>query len=209
MRDVVSRFRGLLASGSLDLPLPGSGDTSGRHHSLLNFGREDLSLARLVEAHTDAVAILAEANRSAVAEAWYGVWASDSPTGRLEAEAVSNGTWRLSGLKQYCSGAPFVTTALVTAHYHGAVLLFAIELNDAGIRVGTTSWKSLAFADTCTGPVSFDDVRLPSDCLIGGPNWYLERPGFWHGAVGPAACWAGGACSLKDAGGTARKNGSP
>jgi hypothetical protein len=35
--------------------------------------------------------------------------------------------------------------------------------------------------------------------VIGGPNWYLDRPGFWHGALGPAACWAGGAIGLVDA----------
>jgi hypothetical protein len=26
----------------------------------------------------------------------------------------------------------------------------------------------------------------------------LQRPGFWHGACGPAACWAGGAAGLVD-----------
>ena len=34
---------------------------------------------------------------------------------------------------------------------------------------------------------------------MGPPGWYLTRPGFWHGAIGPAACWAGGALSLIDA----------
>ena len=42
---------------------------------------------------------------------------------------------------------------------------------------------------------------MRSECLhdlIGEPGWYLERPGFWHGACGPAACWAGGAAGLVD-----------
>jgi hypothetical protein len=34
--------------------------------------------------------------------------------------------------------------------------------------------------------------------IIGTPDWYLHRPGFWHGACGPAACWAGGALGLVD-----------
>ena len=34
--------------------------------------------------------------------------------------------------------------------------------------------------------------------IIGGPGWYLDRPGFWHGACGPAACWASGAIELVD-----------
>ena len=32
--------------------------------------------------------------------------------------------------------------------------------------------------------------------MVGGLHWYLNRPGFWHGAINPAACWAGGALSL-------------
>ena len=28
---------------------------------------------------------------------------------------------------------------------------------------------------------------------VGGPGDYLDRPGFWHGGAGVAACWYGGA----------------
>jgi hypothetical protein len=28
---------------------------------------------------------------------------------------------------------------------------------------------------------------------VGDPDGYLSRPGFWHGAIGVAACWLGGA----------------
>src|SRR4029450_877265 len=28
------------------------------------------------------------------------------------------------------------------------------------------------------------------------PGFYVERPGFWHGAIGVAAVWAGGADGL-------------
>jgi hypothetical protein len=35
--------------------------------------------------------------------------------------------------------------------------------------------------------------------LIGPPDWYVQRPGYWHGALGAAACWAGGAAGLVDA----------
>ena len=43
------------------MPLPAGGDTAGRLQRLAEIGKEDLSLARLAEAHFDAVAILAEA----------------------------------------------------------------------------------------------------------------------------------------------------
>jgi alkylation response protein AidB-like acyl-CoA dehydrogenase len=41
--------------------------------------------------------------------------------------------------------------------------------------------------------VQFDDVFVPNSAVIGAPNSYLERAGFWHGAIGVAACWFGGA----------------
>ena len=44
----------------------------------------------------------------------------------------------------------------------------------------------------------FHEVPVSYDDFIREPNWYLERPGFWHGACGPAACWAGGAAGLVD-----------
>ncbi len=64
---------------SLGMPLPGSGKTALRHRQLMEIGRESLSLARLAEAHWDAVAILAEAGRLPESGAIYGVWASEVP----------------------------------------------------------------------------------------------------------------------------------
>jgi hypothetical protein len=49
----------------------------------------------------------------------------------------------------------------------------------------------MAASDTRT--LSFDDVvALP----VGGPGAYTSRPGFWHGGLGVAACWYGGAVGV-------------
>jgi len=61
------------------LPLPGTGSTAQRHRRLFDIGRADLSLARLAEAHWDAVAILAESGREPEPGCMYGVWASERP----------------------------------------------------------------------------------------------------------------------------------
>jgi len=196
MIDLARRARGLLVKGDLALPTPGHGATEQRHRALMEFGRVDLSLARIAEAHTDATAILAESGRPSTAQRLYGVWASDGPQGRLTAAALPMGGWRIDGIKQYCSGAPLVDAALVTAHADDGIVLFDIPMDTPGIQIPPSSWVSPAFADTATGPVAFDNVHLPNDARIGGLNWYLDRPGFWHGAIGPAACWAGGALSL-------------
>ena len=55
----------------------------------------------------------------------------------------------------------------------------------------------MALAETDTGTVRIESV-VPEEAAIGEPGFYLSRPGFWHGAVGVAACWAGGAQGLAE-----------
>jgi hypothetical protein len=196
LRELLAQARG---SGELMLPLPGRGDTRARHAALQGWGAKDLSLARIAEAHTDALAILAEAGKPARPERLYGVWASDGPASRLNYNFLPNGDLSLQGTKQFCSGATFLEAALVTAHGERGILLFDVALEDTGIRPQPSRWASAAMADTDTVAVDFDKVRISSRCMVGLPDWYLTRPGFWHGAIGPAACWAGGARSLIDA----------
>jgi alkylation response protein AidB-like acyl-CoA dehydrogenase len=199
MAPLEERIRSLSRDTLDALPLPGSGWTAERHRALMECGRTDLSLARLAEAHTDALAILAETERTGTPGALYGVWASESPHGTVRARRARGRGWQLDGLKLYCSGAPFVCAALVTAQMDGAVLLFEVAMGQPGVHVEASDWETPALADTATGPVRFSGVELAAECLVGGENWYLSRPGFWYGAIGPAACWAGGALSLVDA----------
>jgi len=72
-------------------------------------------------------------------------------------------------------------------------------MSQAGVRVLPTNWETPAMADTATAPVAFENVLVPGSSQVGQPGWYLSRPGFWHGAMAPAACWAGGALSLIEA----------
>ena len=199
MIELVQRARALQRRGEWALPLPGRGGTPQRHEKLMQLGCADLSLARIGEAHTDALAILAEAGREQGFEGVYGVWASDGPESTLHAASLPGGRWRLSGRKQYCSGAGLLDAALLTAHGPEGLLLFEVPLECAGIEVLESTWRNPALADTATGPVAIDGVVLPPTALIGETNWYLQRPGFWHGAIGPAACWAGGALFLIEA----------
>jgi alkylation response protein AidB-like acyl-CoA dehydrogenase len=187
------------ASGELALPMPGQGATPLRHAALKRWGVKDLSLARIAEAHTDALAILAEAGQAARPAMLYGVWASDGPAGRLTYTPSANGDWVLQGTKQFCSGASLLNAALVTAHGEAGILLLDVALDDAGILAQPSGWASAAMADTDTVAVDFNEVQVPATRVVGEPNWYLGRPGFWHGAIGPAACWAGGALSLIEA----------
>jgi alkylation response protein AidB-like acyl-CoA dehydrogenase len=193
--DLATRIRALLEQGTHPIPLPGGGATAERHEALCAWGCEDLSFARLAEAHTDALAILAEAGKVPTQGVLYGVWASDGPNSLVSAARIESG-WCLHGTKQYCSGAPQAGMTLVTAHFDDAVWLFEVELDRPGIHIEPSTWATPAMDDTETVPVRFDDVIVDQDSALGGADWYLDRPGFWHGAIGPAACWAGGALSL-------------
>lgn len=195
---VESRLRELLAECRLDLPLPASGATSRRWRDLQQLAEaEDLSVARLAEAHCDAVAILAEAGRELAGDALAGVWASKF--GRAGVTAVhTNGDWYLAGSLNFCSGASIVDTALVDAVAGETTQLFLVPLRGGGVEVETEGWQTDALAGTATGRVRLD-LRLGAEAAVGAPGFYLNRPGFWHGAVGVAACWAGGGRGVYDA----------
>ena len=51
-------------------------------------------------------------------------------------------------------------------------------------------------ADSISETVVFRSPPLAGRFTIGPPEFYLERPGFWFGAIGVAACWLGGARGL-------------
>jgi alkylation response protein AidB-like acyl-CoA dehydrogenase len=180
------------------LPCPGTGSTAQRHRRLMEVAREDVSLARLAEAHWDAIAILDEARRRPQPGALYGVWASEVPGKPLLVETCGP-DYHLSGSKMFCSGAGLVDRALVTVGIPGYSLL-DLDLQSAAccVEIDLSPWNTDAFRSTQTGTVTFHSLPVPKHSSVGEPGWYLDRPGFWHGACGPAACWAGGVAGLLD-----------
>ena len=184
-------FAEICGNALTELPLPGSGSTWARFHALASFGQEDLVLARLVEGHTDALAILAELEGPAPppASIW-GVWAAEPPTHAVQATLTGTG-WRLNGTKAYCSGAFTCTHALVTARAEDGRRLFAVEV--AGAQPVPGSWPAVGMAGSDSLTMVLTD--LPGT-PVGPPGAYLSRPGFWHGACGVAAVWYGGAVGI-------------
>jgi alkylation response protein AidB-like acyl-CoA dehydrogenase len=188
----------LVAIVSQEIPLPGAGHTSERLHLLAETAREDISLAKLAEAHWDAVAILAEAGRTPQPGTLYAVWASEIPGQALRLERTSDG-YELSGRKPFCSGIGIVDCALITVGLPEQLLVEAdLRNNQERIAADLEMWKVDAFRATQTGAVTFLNSQLSSNAVVGTSGWYLDRPGFWHGACGPAACWAGGVAGLLD-----------
>ncbi|HEY5857680.1 MAG TPA: acyl-CoA dehydrogenase family protein [Aldersonia sp.] len=182
-------------NGDLDLPLPGSGRTWDRFTSLAAIARDDTVVGRLVEAHTDAVAILAELHGPAPkpGQVW-GVWAAEPPEPVLR--AVPDGDRHLlDGRKPWCSGASICDHTLVTARVGDDRALFAVDLTGASAHPVPDTWHAVGMAESDSGAVDFDSTPA---IAVAAPGEYLTRPGFWHGAVGVAACWYGAACGVAD-----------
>lgn len=196
--DIVPRFLTAVGDGTLDLPFPGEGATAERFDRLTELGRTDLSLARLAEAHTDAVAILHEAGRTPPPGSSLGVWAAEGPGSRLAATRCGD-RLHLRGAKRWCSGAGIVTHALVTAHEGDRAILVLLPVGRErdGVTIHDDGWVSPAFTVTRTERIEVD-TTLPADAVVGPDGFYLDRPGFWYGAIGVAACWAGGIAGLAD-----------
>jgi hypothetical protein len=178
--------------------VPAKGSTWERWLYLAGVARQDIAAVRLVEGHLDAVAILDELGRRDVLDegATWGVWAADPE--RLHAER-RDASWRLVGDKRYCSGSTGLDAALVTATADDGPRLFVVRLRpaDAGITVDPGSWPAVGMAATASHTLSFD-VTVGGDDAIGAPGAYVERPGFWWGGAGVAACWWGGGCGVAD-----------
>ncbi|SIS09039.1 acyl-CoA dehydrogenase family protein [Williamsia sterculiae] len=177
------------------VPRPGSGATVERFRYLAEHTRDDIPVGRVLEAHLDAVVIAAELDGPVVGDdQLWGVWAAEPPSPLLTARR-NGGRWTLCGTKPWCSAASSATHALVTARVGDTRPLFAVDLAHAGIGVGETSWHAAGMSRTDTRKVHFDGVP---GTPVGGADDYLRRPGFWHGGVGVAACWLGGATGVAD-----------
>jgi alkylation response protein AidB-like acyl-CoA dehydrogenase len=164
------------------IPAPGAGRTVERLQALTELAAIDGSLARLAEGHLDALAILGELGRPAEEDAVRGVWAARPE--RLGAARITGG-WRLRGEKPWCSGADGLDMALVTATADDGVRLFDV---DVGALRFDDDWHPIGMRASDSRTARIDVVV---DAPVGSPGCYIERPGFWHGGIGVAACWHG------------------
>ena len=193
-------LRALVAAGLDRIPLPGHGETLKRWQALEQVARHDLALVKLYESHTDALAILDEIDPLSLPRsgATYAVWASeariDPITIRRPSAPHDPAQVTIDGRKAWCSGASVVDAGLMTAvDGAGARYLVEIALDAPGLMIDESRWNAVGMR----GSGSFDVVcdGVPAR-IVGRAGAYLERPGFWHGGVGVAACWYGAAAAI-------------
>lgn len=179
------------------LPHPGQGDTLARWRALAGIAADDLCVVKVLEAHYDAIAILADLDGAAPASgSLLAVWAAEPPDARVA--FIADGDPHdgvLVGTKAWCSGADLVDEALVTAHQGDERVLVRVDLARDGVRRDDAAWQAVGMSRVRSGRVTFDHVPAQR---VGAAGAYLERPGFWHGGAGIAACWFGAATAIAD-----------
>ncbi|CAN5570405.1 acyl-CoA dehydrogenase family protein [soil metagenome] len=187
----------LIHAGLDQLPLPGSGRTMDRWRALALVAEHDLSLVKLYEGHTDALAIVAEvgaAENARPGEAW-ATWAAEAPGGRVSITRGSGGTTRIDGTKMWCSGAAAVQRGLLTAWNEdgSGPQLISVDMRQPGIEILADGWLGVGMTGSAAVDVVFNGAVAEP---VGETGAYLSRPGFWQGGAGIAACWFGCAMAL-------------
>jgi alkylation response protein AidB-like acyl-CoA dehydrogenase len=191
-------------------PHIGGGRTSALWDLLGATAALNVSAARMLEPHLDALAILAESGTdlvhhrdpwgirqvAATTESSWGVFAAEAAGMRLEARP-SQTLWTLHGTKPWCSLAEHVSHALVTAFVDDTHRrLFAVDMRSPGVHPHRDEWFARGLSHVVSSPVDFTAVDAVP---VGGIGWYLSRPGFARGGMSVAACWWGAADRLASA----------
>ena len=182
-------------------PLPGGGSTLARWTLLADLAAADLTVARVVEAHLDAVAILAEAGPDAGRlpgdapgdDATWGVFAAEAPGARPRGRARR--ARRMAGQRRQALVLPGRSPLARPGHRARPGRPAAVRDLAAPRRRTGAGW-GLARARTRRRALRAGALRPGARVAVGGPGWYLRRPGFAHGGIGVAACWYGGAVGV-------------
>ncbi len=164
--------------------------------ALVETARVDLTLARLVEGHADAMRILDQADEQA-RPGVYGVWASRS-VGTGVAGQFREGRWTVRGELRFASGVELLDRALIPVWVdEGHHQLLDLSLAEGTFTADPSSWRTAAMDASQSWTVHVD-TEASINATVGPQDWYLDRPGFVVGGLGVAAVWAGGAQHLLD-----------
>ncbi len=193
--------------GALAAPLPrargglGAGTEPDGAAPLLDMlrliGRGHLAVARLFEAHVNAVRLVARYGTpdqlGAVARdvqdgCLFALWVTDPPGGGL---ALRGGVLR--GNKSPCSGAGHAARAVVTAEVDGATRMAVVALDNED-RATQLRGVLHGMRASATGAMRLDGLSITF--LLGGPGDYLREPDLSVGAWRTTAATLGGVEAL-------------
>jgi alkylation response protein AidB-like acyl-CoA dehydrogenase len=171
---------------------------------LVDLGRGNLSVGRIVEAHINARHLIARYGSAGQQAAsandvrngeLYALWVTDPPENGLHM-TTAGADIRLSGRKMFCSAAGYASRALVTAvdeNGDSQMLVLTLRMGESVEKLAAPLQGMRA---AVTGAVDFTGCVTTSDACLGKPGDYLREPDFSAGAWRSSAIALGGLCSL-------------
>lgn len=191
-------------AGRHGVPLAGREQES---RELQAAGYRDLPFGRLYEGHVNVLQLIArlgtDKQRAWVAAAagrgeLFGLWNTEAHDG---VRIVRSGPCGLilQGRKTFCSGAPAVAHALISARTpDGAMQLVLVDMNRERPAQDPSFWKPLGMERSESFAVDFTGVHVQTEAILGPPGAYAATPWFEAGAWRFLAVQAGGVRRLFD-----------
>ncbi len=160
-------------------------------------GEASLPVARLYEAHVNALQLIvrygssslaAECAKDAAQGHLFALWVTDPHGSELALDLGGYGLM-LRGRKDFCSGAGTATRALVTASDAAGRRMLVVRLQPDN-RVMQSHVQLAGMRAAITGSIEFSGMHVAHSDLVGEPGDYLKEPVFSAGA------WRGSAAAL-------------
>lgn len=167
---------------------------------LILLGEASLPVARLFEAHVNALQLACRYGRENVASRaardaaeghLFALWVTDPPQGGL----VLRPDFVLEGGKVFCSGAGVATRALVTAQTTTGAQMLVVPVPPQ-TRALPSKIKLAGMRAATTGRVDFQNIKVSQEDFLGAEGDYLREPVFSAGAWRSAAAALGGLAAL-------------
>jgi alkylation response protein AidB-like acyl-CoA dehydrogenase len=211
----IEELAALREAGVLALPLPIDRDlwphdvraVADRLASVLvQIGRGNLAVGRVVEAHINARHLIARygspRQRTRAAEDvrsghLFALWVTDPPEHRLRMSCKGDEI-RLDGGKMFCSAAGYATRAVITAVDEMNETRMLVVSLGTGENVRPLEAPLQGMRAAVTGAVDFTRCSAGRGACLGQPGDYLKEPVFSTGAWRSSAVATGGLQSLID-----------
>jgi alkylation response protein AidB-like acyl-CoA dehydrogenase len=205
-------FQALVQAGLLRATLPedaggmgfGEGEAGAQQllQLLVLLGGSNLALARLFEAHVNAMQLAfrygtpqlaARCARDAANNHLFALWVTD-PLGASLRLSGGGDEFVLEGAKAFCSGAGAATRALITATTKTGVQMLIVDVSGAKCRPSAMHLSGMRAA--VTGSVDFTGMPVSRADFLGAEGDYLREPVFSAGAWRSSAGALGGLSAL-------------
>lgn len=200
--------RANLLTASIDAKFSGQnlGLLPGTNLSLLKIlkfiGSGNLVMGRVLEGHINAQLLIHQFGSEAQKKRFskdafegklFGVWNTQAADGTTLTQ-TENGDYILNGAKTFATGTDYVSRPLITAALEdGSWQMCIVPLDEIEKKIDASWWNPMGMKSSRSYKMTFENVIISKDNLLGNPDDYYSQPQFSGGAVRFAAVQLGAA----------------